>query len=261
MSPHRDGSQAHYLDGHYYEQAYRRRRKDVRFYVEMAEEHGGPVLELGAGTGRVTRALAQSGFHVLGVDRVPAMLCHARERMESLSAAAKYRVELKKADIRRLRLDRAFPLVIAPFNVFMHLYTRRDVERALATVHRHLRTRGRFVFDVLLPDPGSLARPPAKGYRAGRIRHPKDQEHYQYAEYFDYDPFSQIQHVTMEFVHSKRPDKTFETPLTQRQFFPAELEALLHYNDFTVESHWGDFDRGPVTNESESQIIVARKRR
>lgn len=260
MSTQGDGARAHYRDGQYYEQAYRRRRADVRFYVQMAEQFGGPVLELGAGTGRVTRALAKKGFDVVGIDREDAMLAHGRERLEKLPAAVQERVELRRGDVRKLRLRRRFSLVVAPFNVFMHLYERRDVEQALSVARRHLRARGRFVFDVLLPDPGSLARQPRKGYRAGHVVHPSDGERYKYTEYFDYDPATQVQHTTLGFEHPTRRRKSFKTPLSQRQFFPQELEALLHYNGFVVEAHYGDFARGPITSASESQVVIARRR-
>ncbi|MEM9074804.1 MAG: class I SAM-dependent methyltransferase, partial [Myxococcota bacterium] len=76
----RAGTDAHYEDGQYYDQVYRRRRKDVRFYADLAEARGGPVLELGCGTGRVTRAIADRGMDVVGVDRMEPMLRRARER-------------------------------------------------------------------------------------------------------------------------------------------------------------------------------------
>jgi hypothetical protein len=47
-------------------------------------------------------------------------------------------------------------------------------------------------------------------------------------------------------------------PLAQRQFFPAELEALLHYNGFAIERRFGDFAFGPLADDSEIQAIVAR---
>jgi len=65
----------------------------------------------------------------------------------------------------------------------------------------------------------------------------------------------------MDFEHPEKDAKSFCTPLTQRQFFPAELEALLHYNGFDVESHAGDFDGEPITAATESQVVIARARR
>lgn len=171
--PPRKGSQAHYEDGRYYDQAYRRRRHDVRFYTEVAIRWGGPVLELGAGTGRVALAIAQAGIEVVGVEAMEPMLRRAEDRLRRLPRAARDRVELRRGSIERLRLRRRFPLVIAPFNVWMHLYTRQQIERGFATVRHHLTPGGRFVFDVLLPDPGTMARDPSKRYRGGRVPHPR----------------------------------------------------------------------------------------
>ncbi len=255
------GSEAHYEDGRYYDQAYRRRRHDVRFYTNLAVESGGPVLELGAGTGRVALAMAKAGIDVVGVEPMAPMLEQAHRRRARLPRAARDRIELRGGDVKHLRLRRKFPLVIAPFNVWMHLYTREEIERGFATVRHHLEPGGRFAFDVLLPDPGSLARDPSKQYRGGEVPHPRDGARYRYSEYFSYDPVAQIETVIMDFEHPKKKSQSFCTPLTQRQFFPAELEALLHYNGFTVESHTGDFDGRPITTATESQVVIARVRR
>jgi SAM-dependent methyltransferase len=255
------GSEAHYEDGRYYDQAYRRRRQDVRFYTDLAIESGGPVLELGVGTGRVALAIAKAGVDVVGIDPMSPMLEQAHQRLERLPRAARDRVELRQGEIGRLRLRRKFPLVIAPFNVWMHLYTRQQIERGFATVRHHLEADGRFAFDVMLPDPISLARVPSKRYSGGEVPHPRDGARYRYSEYFSYEPLSQVTTVIMDFEHPHAKEQSFCTPLTQRQFFPAELEALLYYNGFDLQSHTGDFDGGPITSAAESQVLIARLRR
>jgi SAM-dependent methyltransferase len=254
------GSEAHYEDGRYYDQAYRRRRHDVRFYTDLAVHSGGPVLELGVGTGRIALAIAKAGVEVVGVEPMQPMLDRAKDQIAKLPASARRRVELRKGDLARLRLRRRFPLVIAPFNVWMHLYTREQIERGFATVRHHLEPRGCFAFDVLLPDPASLARNPSKRYRGGLVPHPRGGVRYRYSEYFSYEPMSQVETVMMDFEHPDDDRRSFCTPLTQRQFFPAELEALLHYNGFRVESHTADFEGAPITRDAESQVIVARLR-
>ncbi len=259
-TPHRRGATAHYEDGRYYDQTYRLRRHDVRYYADLAEEIGGPVLELGSGTGRVALAIAERGIDVVAVESMAPMLARCRERLSRLPKKTSAHLILKQGDLRGLRLRRRFPLVLAPFNVWNHLYERRDLERAFRTVHVHLRRGGLFAFDVLLPDPGSLARPPNRRYRGGHVRHPKDGVRYRYSEYFTYDPLTQVQTVMLDFEHPEDASRSFCTPLTQRQFFPAEIEALLAYNGFTVERHEGDFDGDPLTAQSESQVILARKR-
>ena len=181
-------------------------------------------------------------------------------RLAKRPARVRERVAFRRGDLRALRLKRRFPLVIAPFNVFMHLYTRRDVERALATVKRHLRRGGRFAFDVRMPDARELARDPERVYKAGKVTRPETGRRYHYRERFAYDPVDQIQTIEMAFVGDGDPLDFHLTPLTHRQFYPAELEALLHYNGFTLLERWGDFERGPLDEASESQVLLCRAR-
>lgn len=255
------GTESHYEDAAYYDHVYRQRRKDVRFYVAMAEKYGGPVLELGVGTGRIAAEIALRGIAVVGIDSMEPMLARARSRMAKLPKDARGNVELVRGDFLRLDLHRRFPLVTAPFNAFMHLYDREEVERALRTVRTHLRPSGRFVFDVLLPDPKALGRDPDRVYRCRPTTHPVDRRRYDYLENYQYDAVRQVQIINTAFQDPKNKKDVFTRPLAHRQFFPAELEALLHYNGLDIEHRWGDFERGPISGDSESQVIVARRAR
>ena len=252
------GAVAHYEDAAYYDLAYKRRRHDVRFYVALAREGNGPVLELGAGTGRVALELAKAGLPVVALEPVPAMLGRAREKAARLPERARSLLTLRAGDARTLRLSQRFPLIIAPFNVLMHLYTRSDLERALATVKRHLTPRGRFVFDVSMPDLRAMVRSPGRLYKGPRVTMPETGESFHYFEAFDYDVLRQVQLVSMVFQSTSELSNLRSLPLSQRQFFPEELALLLHYNGFAIEQRWGDFERGPLTGESESQVLVTR---
>ena len=249
----------HYRDARYYDHAYRRYKPDIAAYVSRASACGGPVLELGGGTGRIAIRLARAGVDVVLVDRMRTMLDRASERLAKETRAVRARVELVEADLRSLSLGRRFPLVIAPFNVFQHLYTREDVEEALDVVRRHLEPGGVLFFDVLLPDPDSLACDPLKFYKQRAITHPRDGRRYAYYESFDYDDDRQIQTTVIRFEALEDGEEVYDR-LMQRQFFPRELEALLHYNGFEILSHDGGFDGEPLEATSDSQVIVARPR-
>src|SRR5262249_29712293 len=147
------GSREHYVDAALYDYEYRRRRADVTFYRELAKRRGGPVLELGAGSGRLTIPLARDGHEVVALDRAPAMLDRLRARVDALPAAARARVTVLEGDLCTFDVPRAharFPLVVAAFNVLEHLYTRGEVAACLAAVERHLAPDGAFAFDVQL---------------------------------------------------------------------------------------------------------------
>lgn len=244
----RTGSDAHYLDPAYYTATYARRTHDVAYYVDLATEHGGPVLEYGCGNGRILLPLARAGVTVAGVDHGRVMLDDLRASLRREPPEVRRRVSVRRGDMRKLRLRRRFPLVLSTFNTFLHLYTRRDVEQHLACVRAHLTAGGRFVLDVSIPDPDELCRDPSRAYHVPRFRHATTGEVVRYSERFAYETRAQVLTVHMQFEplpargrdEASRP---WSTPLCHRQFFPQEIEALLHYNGLrVVDAHDLDDD-------------------
>ena len=158
-------------------------------------------------------------------------------------------------------VDQRFPLILCTFNAFLHLYTWRDVERFLARVDAHLARGGEFYFDVSMPEPIELARDPRRAFPTPRFVYPTGEGKgtlVRYAERFDYDRLRQILFVAMEFT-PEDGSEPWMTPFAHRQFYPQELEALLHYNGFAIVDRWGDFFRAPLTAKSERMILRCRR--
>ncbi len=261
------GSRAHYDDPAYYAKTYKNRTEDVAFYVALADRHArhrgrpGSVLEYGAGNGRIALPIARAGFRVTGLDMSRPMLDDFETRVSTEPAQVRRRITLRQGDMRLVRLGKRFDLVTCPFNAFLHLYTRSDVERFLARVHAHLGPGGVFAFDISIPNAHELVRDPNRAYFCPRFRYPETGEMVRYTERFDYDQARQILFVTMEFIPEPRPKESWVTPLAHRQFFPQELEALLHYNGFAIDETWGDYKGGKLDRYSEILAITARRRR
>src|SRR5262245_52110317 len=92
--------------------------EDVEFYVGLAAEAQGPVVELAVGTGRVAVPIAErTGLRVIGIDTSPAMLDVARTH----AAEAGVELDLRRGDMRELELDEPTDLVICPFRAMLHL--------------------------------------------------------------------------------------------------------------------------------------------
>jgi len=238
------GRRAHYADAVLYDHEYRRRRDDIVYYEAVAAQaETRRILELGCGTGRITAPLVKAGYEVVGVDFEPTMLRQAEARLAKLPATARARASLHRADFRALALGEKFGLVICPFNAVMHLYTRPSLEAFLDGVRRHLRPGGWFVFDLLMPDLRWLSRDPTKRWARTRFRDPTTGIPMVYSTNHWFDEARQICFMRIYYeplVAGACKPHTVE--LTHRYFFPEELRALLHYNGFTVEKHFRDFN-------------------
>jgi SAM-dependent methyltransferase len=265
------GTSEHYADAELYDFEYRRRRRDVTVYRELARRWaggGGPILELGCGSGRVLAPLARDGHDVVGIDLSRTMLARAAARVARLPARAAARVRLMRADMRSLPViagaSSGVPLVICPFNGMMHLYGRADLAAMLAEVRRVLAPGGRFAFDVLNPDLRWLTRDPHRRWARTRFTHPATGEKLVYTTNQTYEPISQIAYIRIYYerdgVEPEESKRTRVVRLAHRQFFPAELEGICTSAGFRIEDRWGGFSGEPLEGDSESQVVLCSAR-
>jgi hypothetical protein len=168
-------------------------------------------------------------------------------------------VLLARADMRRFALRARFPLIVAPFNVFQHLYTHLDIDACLRCAREHLLPGGHLAFDVLQPDLRWLTRDPDRRWARTLFTHPTTGRRVEYTTNQTYDPIGQVAYVRI-YYKDVATGRERVVRLTHRQFFPAELAALIAHAGFDVVARWGGFDRQPFAGESESQVLVCRAR-
>lgn len=125
--------------------------EDIAFYVRLAAESGGPVLELGVGTGRIAVPIAEAGIDIIGIDSSRQMLelCAAR----AAAAGVRERLDLRVGELASPPRGRAVPLVIVPFRAYLHLDSHEARLRALQAAHAVLEPGGLLAFDVFRPSP------------------------------------------------------------------------------------------------------------
>jgi ubiquinone/menaquinone biosynthesis C-methylase UbiE len=118
---------------------------DIAFYVQLARETAGPLVELAIGNGRVAIPVAQAtGRPVIGIDSSPAMLAQARTR----AVQAGVELDLRKGDMRDLALDEPAALIYCPFRALLHLPTWADRRRTVERVAAFLQPGGRFAWNA-----------------------------------------------------------------------------------------------------------------
>lgn len=132
---------------------------DLEVYVGLAPA-GGAILELGAGTGRLTFALAAQGFTVTGVEIAPAMLAQAQARRAALPADLAGRIDLRRGDMTALDLKQTFDLVVCPYFTLAHVPAGAAWRNTFAVAARHLRSGGRAAFHLPRLDLMRLPAPP-----------------------------------------------------------------------------------------------------
>jgi SAM-dependent methyltransferase len=241
-----------------------RERQDVGFYVEMALESGGPVLEIGCGTGRVLIPTAQAGVEIVGLDNSERMLALCREKVSREPAEVQSRVELARGDMRQFDLGKTFSLVTTPFRPFQHLMTVEDQLSCLACIHRHLADGARFVLDLFNPD---LERLVDEKYLAEQ----EDEEPFTMPDgrrvirrnrTASRDPFNQIHQNELVYyvTHPDGREERLVHAFPFRHLFRWEAEHLLARSGFQVEDVYADFDKSPYGSKYPGELIfVARK--
>lgn len=241
-----------YDDAEFYDLLHAGYRDDLAFYRGLADDHGGPVLELGAGSGRVTVALAQAGHDVVAVEPSPAMRARGTARLAAAGCAE--RVTWLDADMRTLDLGLAVPLAIAPFHALMHLPTLEDQDAALRAARRHLAAGGAFATDVYVPRFG----PGGDAGATGAVRAERLGE----GDLFVWQTHDAAQQVVVTEHRWDRvaSDGTLlrrRATLRQRYFHRFELERALRAAGFGRVRTFGGFGRAPVTDAATSWVFLA----
>ncbi len=244
-----------YWDGRNYDAFNTPYQDDQPFYLAEARKARGPVLELACGTGRLTIPLKKAGIDIAGLDLSAPMLRQARAK----AAAAGLRLEFIQADARRFRLGRLFNLIFIPFNSLQHMATRVDIEALFSSVKAHLAPGGRFILDVFNPDPYCLVRDTEELLPVAYYPDPAGGGQMLVNEQYSYDRAAQVSRLVWHYRREK-DGKTVKKSLDLRCFFPAELEALTHYNGFKTIARWGGFDRSRFSGNSAKQVLILKKR-
>ncbi len=233
---------------------------DLPFYVREARDAGGPVLEIGVGTGRVALAIARIGVDVVGIDVSPSMLAIARQRFEREGLLDK--VELREGDMRALDLgDRRFPIVMLPYRVLAHALTPDELLETLRHVREHLTPGGRLVFN--LPVPGGEDLAGGMGLRRDGRFEMDDGTEAVVLRSSEYQPGTQ--QIRFDFIvdHLDQAGtvvRRVHSEMVVRQNSPGEIEHALALAGFQLVDRWGWFDGRPFGADSIEMVFGATRR-
>lgn len=230
-------------------------REDIQFWIELAQSKGGPILELGCGTGRVLVELAQQGYQTFGLDYKQDMLSNLKNHLPDGLGCAPHIIQ---ADMTAFRFALQFPLIVMPCNTFSTLPPAQR-RRTLNNVVEHLEKGGWFAASI--PNPSRLAGLPETGESEVEdfFSHPLDGEPVQVSsswkrtsETFNlrwhYDHLlsdGHVERLTVESNHLIQPVQ--------------EIRNEIEKAGLCIIASYGSFDRVPYTNRSVNYIFVAEQ--
>ena len=230
---------------------------DIPFYLQLAAQYGSPILDLAAGTGRVSFPLAEEGFEVVALERSPSMLRHAREKLALLPAEIQSRLTIIEGDMTAFDIGRQFQLVIIP-NSFGHAITTDAQFSTLQCVRDHLTPEGAFVLDLF---PGALQHEHAR-FEDRPVQLPDGSSVSRIGE-MHMDPVSQLLNVDLRYVVRDKDGNvkdTVEVSSGAAVIFNREADLLVRMAGLELVAEYGDFECNPYVKDSGRRILVLRKR-
>jgi SAM-dependent methyltransferase len=242
-----------------------RTREDIDFFVGEARASGGPVLEVGCGTGRILIPTARAGIDIFGLDFSPHMLQECRKRLLGEPEVVQSRVRLTEADMRNFDLARTFQLITLPFRPFQHLTTVEDQLSCLKLIHRHLVRDGRLILDLFDPSLEMLVldnldqesgEEPAFTSPDGRrvIRRHKICSR-------DLANQTFLVELIYYITHPDGREERLVHAFPMRYLFRFEAEHLLARCGFQVEEVYADYDKSPYGSKHPGELIFLAKKR
>lgn len=233
---------------------------DIGLYLELAQEHGGPILDVGCGTGRVMFPLAQAGYELHGIDNDEAMLERAGERLRDEYPHLQRSVHLHMGDVRTFdAMPSKFNLTLVPYNGLMHFHDQETQLNVLRRLREWTADDGLMVLD--LPNAGDVfgTQDTEAVIFERTFLEPESGHMVMQQSVSTLDRTSQLLRVTWiydEITADGTLKRTF-APLTLYYYFYNELRLLLSATGFEIDAVYGDAEYGPFEEGCERMIVLA----
>lgn len=243
-------------DAEFYDLVHANHQDDIGLWLSYAGRNDRPVLEVGCGTGRIALELARDGHDVTGIDPSAAMLAIARKRSEDDALG----VEFLQGTATTVELpDNHFGFVLLPQDVFLYCADGEEQVEALRRLAATMHFSGQLALD--LPGPALWLDPTANGQPLMVYSSPLD-EGGQLDVWQLHEDDLAIQQRTLRVSYERTAAdgmvRRSQSVHQLRYLYRFEVEYLLHIAGLTMIGVYGDYELGPLTNESERMVFVAR---
>ncbi|NWF68992.1 MAG: class I SAM-dependent methyltransferase [Chloroflexi bacterium] len=244
----------------YYDAENSDKSDDLAFYSALAAEHGGPLLEIGCGTGRVLLHLAQEGHNAHGIDKDGAMLERAQHKRAALPPDLRENIVLYQGDVLRTdEIHERYKLILLSYNMLTHFQQQEQQSALLKRLRAWLRDDGLLVIDLPNPAPVFASADSDALTLERTFIEPESGHLVMQQSVSTLDRARQLLHVTWVYdeISADGTLKRTFAPVVFRYYFLAELRLLLQAAGFAVDTVYGDCDGGDYDETSERLIVLA----
>ena len=227
---------------------------DLPFWLSLADREAGPIVEWGAGTGRLAVPLAEAGHGVTAVELSGQMIEGGREKCRS--------VDWVVEDMRSASLEQRYGLAVCAFNSFLCLQSVDDALAFLRNARRHLVPGGLLGMEVSAFSPEELVDLPGGPMLHHDFTRELSEGRLDRFSVSNYDVATQLMHMRL-FYERYDASGTLENrrahDLTIRTTNRDELLLMLRLSNFEVEAVYGGFEGEPFTSTSDHLVVIARR--
>ena len=237
-----------------YDDQYWWKKDDIEFYKSIIKS-GCSALELGSGTGRLALPLLRNNIDYYGLELSKEFCQYANDKLSIYSNFNR----ITLGDMTNFDLDMKFDYIFIAFNSFLHVLETKDAERCFQSIKKHLNDNGKFILDILVPNPLFLYRP--KGHELP-VMDFKDSSNGDYVEIYEKNEYNNTTeicdiHWRYQYKNENNPNKQFNYQM--RMYYPDIVNRMLIDNGYNIENVFGDYEMSTFSEESHLQIYVSTK--
>ena len=233
----------------------------IDFYVEEAHKSGGPILELGVGTGRLAIPIAQQGLEIVGVDINSDMLEVAKKKTKAMGLFTD-NPQFVHSDMTSMKIERQdFSLITIPENTILMVISHAERVNFLTRISKALGNEGKILISVFVPNPEFLYDESNEPISIGDVENPYNNNTYHLSAYNRFDHVQQLNHA-LQIVQEITPQgelvNTRKLEFDLAYMWPHQVVQMLEEANLEIENIWGDYNRSNFTDESEVMLTVSK---
>ena len=233
---------------------------DLPAYAMLVERFGGPLLDVGCGTGRIAFALARQGIPVTGIDASQPMLDRAQARA-GREGVGSNQIQWRQADITEMALDERFGLAVFAYNGFMHLLEQDRQVAALKHLALHLKAGGGLAIDIANPVEMFRVEDTPGLVLERMFADPETGQAVMQQSLASVNRATQVMSLTWIYDRIGPDGAVFRdlVPLHLRYTMASEIRLLLGQTGFSDIELCGDYDFSPYEEDSPRLFVIATR--